>query len=94
MFLTPTGVREQLNQVTAYVDASHTYGSDICEARKLRSFIGGQMNVTVHPWGQNLKPLLPQTPDNKECKSPSGLCFEAGKFRQPTVAMKSDGDYE
>ncbi|CAG7820997.1 unnamed protein product [Allacma fusca] len=83
------GFREQLNQVTAYVDASHTYGSDICEAQKLRSFFRGQMNVTVHPFSQNLKPLLPQTPSNKECKSPSGLCFEAGDLRsseQPALA--------
>lgn len=72
------GVREQLNQVTAYVDASHTYGSDTCEAKKLRTFTGGRMNVTSHPAGRQYQDLLPQTPDHPECKAQSGLCFEAG----------------
>jgi hypothetical protein len=73
-----TGYREQLNQVTAYLDASIVYGSDVCEATKLRTFEGGQMNTTVHPGGRHLKALLPQTPSHPECKAPSGLCFEAG----------------
>jgi len=72
------GVREQLNQVTAYVDASHTYGSDTCEAKKLRTFVNGRMNTTKHPAGLQFKDLLPQTHDHPECKTKSGLCFEAG----------------
>jgi len=75
-----TGFREQLNQVTAYVDASHTYGSDICESKKLREFVGGRLKVTRHPGGANLKDLLPLTSNHPECKTPSGQCFEAGKY--------------
>ncbi|ODN04056.1 Peroxidasin [Orchesella cincta] len=83
------GVREQLNQVTAYVDASHTYGSDTCEAKKLRTFVSGRLNTTKHPAGKQFKDLLPQTPDHPECKAKSGLCFEAGDLRsseQPALA--------
>ena len=32
-----SGYREQLNQVTAFVDASSVYGSDVCEARYINS---------------------------------------------------------
>lgn len=72
------GRREQLNQVTAYVDASNVYGSDRCEARMLRTFIGGSLNVTRHPHGA--KDLLPQTSNHKDCVASSGVCFEAGTF--------------
>ncbi|XP_054709398.1 uncharacterized protein LOC129219104 [Uloborus diversus] len=81
------GRREQLNQVTAFVDSSNVYGSDRCEARMLRTFIGGKLNVTKHPLGH--KDLLPQTSNHKDCVAPSGLCFEAGDSRaseQPALA--------
>lgn len=83
------GAREQLNQVTAYVDASHTYGSDVCEMKKLRTFIGGRLNVTTHPAGHQYKDLLPQTPDHPECKAQSGLCFEAGKEKRENTLRRS-----
>lgn len=84
------GYREQLNQVTAYVDASHTYGSDQCEQRQLRSFVGGRLNTTRHP--VRGKDLLPQETkeDNRECKARSGLCFAGGDQRaseQPGLAI-------
>ncbi|KFM70982.1 Peroxidasin-like protein, partial [Stegodyphus mimosarum] len=81
------GRREQLNQVTAFVDSSNVYGSDRCEARMLRTFVGGKLNVTKHPHGA--KDLLPQTSNHKDCVAPSGLCFEAGDSRaseQPALA--------
>lgn len=62
--------------MTAFVDGSHTYGSDVCEMRKLRAFVGGRMNVTRHPIRG--KDLLPQTSEHLECKSPSGVCFTGG----------------
>ncbi|EFX88723.1 hypothetical protein DAPPUDRAFT_304755 [Daphnia pulex] len=73
------GHREQLNQVTAFVDGSHTYGSDVCEMRKLRAFVGGRMNSTRHPIRG--KDLLPLTSEHLECKSPSGVCFTGGDTR-------------
>lgn len=54
----------------------------------LRSFTGGELNVTLHPVA-GLKPLLPQTATHPECKAPSGYCFEAGDMRaseQPALA--------
>ena len=73
------GHREQLNQVTAFVDASHTYGSDGCESRKLLSFVGGRMNATRHPIRG--KDLLPTTSEHLECKSSSSTCFTGGDTR-------------
>nr|CAH0106290.1 unnamed protein product [Daphnia galeata] len=70
------GHREQLNQVTAFVDGSSTYGSDVCEMRKLRAFVGGRLNSTRHPIRG--KDLLPLTGEHLECKSPSGVCFTGG----------------
>ena len=69
--------------MTAFVDGSHTYGSDVCEMRKLRAFVGGRMNSTRHPIRG--KELLPQTGEHLECKSPSGVCFTGGKQKQKDV---------
>lgn len=69
------GYREQMNQVTAYLDSSFIYGSDTCEMKKLRLFSGGRMNVTDRG---DLKPLMPETDLNPECRSNSKVCFRAG----------------
>lgn len=82
------GPREQMNQITAWIDSSNVYGSDLCEANDLRTFTGGRLNVTLHPV-PGFKDLLPQTNHHPECKAPSGLCFEAGDLRaseQPALA--------
>ncbi|KAF0289714.1 Peroxidasin [Amphibalanus amphitrite] len=81
------GPREQLTQNTAFLDASHIYGQQQCEARALRSFNGGRLVVT--PSRRGAKGLPPTTRDNKECRAPSGACFAAGDNRaseQPGLA--------
>jgi peroxidase len=81
------GFREQMNQITSFADASNVYGSDLCEMRELRDFVGGRLNSTKTFHGG--KDLLPQTAENAECKSESGRCFEAGDARnseQPVLA--------
>ena len=40
------GFREQMNQITSFSDASNVYGSDLCEMRELREFVGGRLNST------------------------------------------------
>lgn len=72
-----SGPREQMNQLTAYLDVSFVYGSDVCEAKSLRSFFGGRLNVTKHPFRG--KPLLPEIFAHPECRSESKVCFQAGK---------------
>ncbi|KAG7157757.1 Peroxidasin-like 3 [Homarus americanus] len=69
------GAREQINQNTAFLDASQIYGQELCEARELRDSHSGYLNATRHPIRG--KPLLPQETGNPECKADSGRCFKA-----------------
>uniref|UniRef100_A0A0K8SGF7 Peroxidasin n=3 Tax=Lygus hesperus TaxID=30085 RepID=A0A0K8SGF7_LYGHE len=79
------GPREQMNQLTAYLDLSFMYGSDTCGAANLRMFTGGKLNFTYVP---GRKPLLPESARNAECRSPNRICFHAGDERaseQPSL---------
>lgn len=81
------GPREQVNQNTAFLDASQIYGENNCVATKLKGF-SGRLNSTIHPIRG--KELLPQSPSHPECKAPSGQCFIAGDGRaseQPALTV-------
>ena len=82
------GPREQLNQNTAFIDASHIYGNDRCDASDLREGFDGRLNTSLPVSGRG-KHLLPKTTKNKECKAASGYCFYGGDSRvseQPGLA--------
>lgn len=72
------GPREQVNQNTAFLDASQIYGENPCVLRDLKGQ-RGKMNYTTHP--VKGKDLLPLSDKHPECKSASGQCFIAGKER-------------
>ena len=83
-----SGPREQVNQNTAFIDGSHIYGNDKCDATDLREGVDGRLNTTLPHHGRG-KHLLPKTKDNLECKAESGFCFKGGDSRaseQPALA--------
>ena len=63
--------RQQVNVLTAFIDASQVYGSDAATATALRSFSGGAMKVTSTAVGD----LLPTV------STPMGDMFVAGDER-------------
>ncbi len=62
------GVRQQVNQITTWIDASNVYGSDQARANELRTWVGGRLktsagdflpfNVTGFPNGGGPDPEL------------------------------------
>ncbi|XP_046571262.1 myeloperoxidase-like [Haliotis rubra] len=65
---------EQLNQITAYIDASNVYGSSQTEQNKLRTFVNGQLKMK--------SPHLPAD-SQRSCTTPNSpnYCFLAGDHR-------------
>ncbi|XP_022248992.1 chorion peroxidase-like isoform X2 [Limulus polyphemus] len=76
------GPREQLNQLTAFIDASNVYGSTEEEERDLRSFQNGLLRVSKLG---NVELLPKETDENAECERAQAnsnfLCFKAGDER-------------
>ncbi|XP_039283319.1 peroxidase [Nilaparvata lugens] len=71
------GPREQMNQVSGFLDASNIYGSSVQHQQSLREFQGGRLRT------QNVKGrhMLPANRD--ECTSDNSIfaCFRAGDGR-------------
>ncbi|XP_013401626.1 peroxidasin homolog isoform X2 [Lingula anatina] len=79
------GFREQLNQITSWIDASQVYGSSKEESDSIREFSDprrGRMKLTPHPHGASYKWLLPKD-DVDLCRDVNSTikCFMAGDER-------------
>ncbi|XP_071556227.1 salivary peroxidase/catechol oxidase [Temnothorax nylanderi] len=78
------GPREQLNQVSAFIDGSAIYGSDNETARDLREFTGGRLRMQFTPDNRTLLPPSTNPDDgcNREAERRRGrYCFAAGDSR-------------
>ncbi|XP_029039457.2 uncharacterized protein LOC114874394 isoform X1 [Osmia bicornis bicornis] len=78
------GPRQQLNQVTAFIDGSAIYGSDLNTARGLREFSGGRLRMQITPDNRTLLPasMNPNDGCNREAERLRGrYCFAAGDAR-------------
>ncbi|KAI4504208.1 hypothetical protein M0802_000679 [Mischocyttarus mexicanus] len=78
------GPREQLNQVTAFIDGSAIYGTDSHVAHSLREFSGGRLKMQMTSDNRTLLPpsLNPNDGCNREEERLRGrYCFLAGDPR-------------
>lgn len=75
------GPRQQMNQVSAFIDGSVVYGADEEAARKLRAFEGGRLKMHVTEDGRELLPVSLDMGDgcNREEERKKGrYCFMTG----------------
>lgn len=82
------GPRQQLNQVTGFLDGSTIYGSTPEQQKELRTFQDGKLESQLVGEFE----LLPGSKDPKQCRNPTQAqpCFLAGDSRvnqQPYLAM-------
>ena len=89
--------RQQFNNITAFIDASAVYGSDLSRANWLRTFSGGKLKVSAGNFlpynttdGQLTGPLDPTAPHMDNPVGAADKIFVAGDIRaneQPLLAV-------
>ena len=78
-----TDPREQINQITSYIDASNVYGSNEARAYALRTHSCGYLKTSPSPDG----PLLPKNDCGlPNVDGPSRTLFLAGHFTSENMA--------
>ncbi|CAD6992610.1 unnamed protein product [Ceratitis capitata] len=78
------GPRQQLNQATAFIDASVVYGSSEQRQRHLRTMLNGTMRMYITDDGRELLPLSTNLEDGcnrGEMAREGKYCFESGDDR-------------
>jgi len=85
------GPRDQINQITSYLDASNIYGSTAEEQHELRLMAKGKLKYTNLHIRKPLLPALSPEASAEECRirTPNLHCFHAGDHRvneQPGLA--------
>ncbi|CAG2189435.1 PXDN [Mytilus edulis] len=73
------GPRHQLNERTAFLDLSATYGSSQIRVNELRQWEGGRLNASKDD-------LLPDGPPVGDCL-PDQVCFNSGDYRFQEIPM-------
>ncbi|XP_052083804.1 peroxidase-like protein [Mytilus californianus] len=73
------GPRQQLNERTAFLDLSATYGSSQIRVDELRQWKGGRLNASKDD-------LLPDGPPVGDCL-PDQVCFNSGDYRFQEIPM-------
>ena len=86
VFFSRVAQREQINQITAYIDASNVYGSSEEEAHSLRDFTSRNGHLRSGYVMSSGKPLLPpNTGEPVDCQMDPNRahvpCFQAGDHR-------------
>ena len=74
----------QVNQITAFLDASNVYGSDLAQSRRLRLGRRGRLRVT-RIQSSNGRQLLPLAPADCADHAKRHYCFAAGMQQQNEV---------
>ncbi|XP_058810357.1 uncharacterized protein LOC131675405 isoform X2 [Phymastichus coffea] len=78
------GPRQQLNQVTAFIDGSMIYGSDADTAQALRELAGGRLRMQLTPDNRTLLPAstAPEDGCDRQQELARGrYCFASGDAR-------------
>ncbi|MEO0593880.1 MAG: peroxidase family protein [Myxococcota bacterium] len=86
---------QSFNRVTAWIDASMVYGSDVCRAAALRSFVGGRLRISeggqLPVYGRDFERLICVAPAIEFPGCPEELENENPR-REPLIALFLAGD--